>query len=427
MHERSRPTLLEIFQAALDAVNGRRCVAASLRSWQPPGPVFLIAFGKVACPMTLGAIDAIGAKIRDAFIVTKHGYAEPLPWPVLEAAHPVPDATSLAAGAGLHRFADAIPGEATVLVLLSGGASALVEELPPGADLDTLQRLNEWLLGSGRDIVAMNRVRKRLSAIKGGRLAQRLAPRPVLCLAISDVATDDPRFIGSGPLVADDTIARESIDDAPADIRAALTGAAAPPRSGDPCFARVRFEIVARLADAMKGAAAAARRRGMPAVIHSDMIAGDAAAAGEHLARALLADDPGVLHIWGGETTVRLPPTPGRGGRAQNLTLAAARLLAGHDDALLLAAGTDGTDGPTSDAGALVDGGTIERGVEAGLSADAALARADAGTFLEASGDLIRTGPTGTNVMDLMLGLRAEGGGTAANAKPQTSTEKHGR
>jgi glycerate 2-kinase len=408
MYERLRRTLLEIFQAALDAVNGRRCVEAYLRSWPAPAPVYLISIGKVACPMASGAFDALGAKIRDALVVTKRGYAESLPWPVMEAAHPVPDASSLAAGAALLRFADAIPAEATVLVLLSGGTSALVEQLPPGADLDTLQHLNQWLLGSGRDIVAMNRVRKRLSAIKGGRLAQRLAPRPVLCLAISDVASDDPRFIGSGPLVADDTIAREPIDDAPADIRAALTGAAAPPRSDDPCFARVRFEIVARLADAMRAAAAAAKQHSLQAVVHREIADGDALARGERLARALLTADSGVLQVWGGETTVRLPPAPGRGGRAQSLALAAARVLEGHDDVLLLAAGTDGTDGPTSDAGALVDGGTIERGAEAGLNADTALARADAGAFLAASGDLIRTGPTGTNVMDLMLGLRAE-------------------
>lgn len=401
-----RQLLLEIFQSAVDAVNGRRRVETWLTTNRPPAPIYVIALGKVACPMARGALDALGDDIRDAFVVTKRGYAESLPWPVLEAAHPVPDASSLAAGSSLLRFAGSIPPAATVLVLLSGGASALVEQLPAGADLDVLQTMNQWLLASGRDIVAVNRIRKRLSLIKGGRLARALAPRRVICLAISDVADDDPRYIGSGPLVADDSIEREPIDDAPTTVREALANAASPPRSGDPCFANVRFEIIARLADARNAAAEAARTHGLQAVVQREFISGEAADAGRRLGQALLTADAGVLQIWGGETTVHLPPHPGRGGRAQNLALAGARVLAGRDDVLLLAAGTDGTDGPTSDAGALVDGGTIARGTEAGLNADTALQHADAGSFLEASGDLIRTGPTGTNVMDLMLGWK---------------------
>lgn len=421
MRERWRQTLLEIFQAALDAVNGRRRVSAYLATNRPLAPVYAIAVGKVACPMAGGALDALGADIRDALIITKQGHAEPLPWPVLEAAHPVPDASSLAAGAALLRFAATIPPAATVLVLLSGGTSALVEQLPPGADLDTLRTLNEWLLASGRDIVAMNRIRKRLSRIKGGRLARALAPRQVICLAISDVPDDDPRFIGSGPLVADETIAREPIDDAPASVREALLRAPPLPRADDSCFANVRFEIVARLADAKNAAAAAARAHGLRAAVHPRHVAGDAAAVGRQLAQTLLAVDAGVLQVWGGETTVHLPADPGRGGRAQNLALAAARVLEKHDDVLLLAAGTDGTDGPTTDAGALVDGGTIERGTGAGLNADTALRRADAGSFLEASGDLVQTGPTGTNVMDLMLGVRL----AAGNGHKSETTEEH--
>lgn len=406
MNDSHRRTLLEIFQAALDAVNGRRRVREYLAAVRPPAPIYLIALGKVACPMALGALDALGADIRDALVITKHGHAEPLPWRVLEAAHPVPDASSLTAGRALFEFIAAIPTSAQVLVLLSGGTSALVEHLPPGADLATLQRANEWLLGSGRDIAAMNRIRKRLSLIKGGRLAAALAPRAVTCLAISDVPHDDPRFIGSGPLVADESIEQEPIDDAPADVRAALLAApSALPANAD-CFASVRFAVVARLEDAKRAAAEAARARGLQTTMHAEFLAGDAVAAGARLAQSVLAADAGNLQIWGGETTVQLPPHAGRGGRNQSLALAAARVLHNHPDALLLAAGTDGTDGPTRDAGALVDGGTIDRGADAGLNADSALERADAGSFLEASGDLIRTGPTGTNVMDLILGLR---------------------
>lgn len=406
MPDARRQVLLEILLAALEAVNGRARVRAFLAARPLPAPVYLIAIGKAACAMARGAHEALGHAIGDGFVATKHGHAELLPWPVRETGHPVPDDASLAAGAALLAFADAIPRDAHVLVLLSGGASALVESLPAGADLALLQRLNRWLLGSGRDIAAMNRVRKRLSLIKGGRLAQRLAPRPVTCLAISDVPGDDPRFIGSGPLVPDETAAHEPIDGAPPDVRSALLAAPPLPGAGDPCFAGVRFEIVARLADAKQAAADAARPRGLNAVVHPEFVAGDAIAAGTRLAQAVLVSAPGVLQVWGGETTVQLPPHPGRGGRNQSLGLSAARALQGRADVLLLAAGTDGTDGPTPDAGALVDGGTIERGAGEGRDADAALARADAGGFLEASGDLIQTGPTGTNVMDLVLGWR---------------------
>lgn len=403
----SRRALLEIFDAAVAAVNGAVRVRDHLRAHPLPGPVHVIAIGKAACPMARGAVEALGERIRGALIVTKHGHAEPLPWPVIEAGHPVPDSASLAAGERLLAFVAALPPEAPVLVLLSGGASALVERLPEGAGLEHLRRLNEWILASGRDIAAANRIRKRLSLVKGGRLAARLAPRAVLCLAISDVPGDDPRYIGSGPLVADASIGEEPIDDAPADLRALLARTPPPPAADDPAFARVRVEIVARLADAKQAAARAARERGLDAVVEPEPLRGDALEAGVRLAARLLESCPRQVRVWGGETTVRLPPRPGRGGRNQSFALAAALALRGKPGVYLLAAGTDGTDGPTEDAGALVDGETVARGEAAGLDAGRALAGADAGTFLAASGDLIRTGPTGTNVMDLVLGLRA--------------------
>ncbi len=403
-----RERLLEVLFAALRAVHGRPCVREALAAQPIPAPVYLVAYGKAACAMALGASDALGQHIADAFIVTKQGHAEPLAWPVLQAGHPVPDEGSLLAGEPLLRFVEGIPSSAQVLVLLSGGASALVEKLPPGAQLETLQRLNEWLLASGRDIAAMNRIRKRLSLIKGGRLAKLLAPRRVTCLAISDVPNDDARFIGSGPLVADASIAEERFDDAPPEVQAALLAAPPVPPPGDPCFARVRFKIVARLDDAKHAAARAAMACGWQAAIHSDPLAGEASDVGVELAQRVLASAPNTLHIWGGETTVRLPARPGRGGRNQSLALAAARVLRGARGVLLLAVGTDGTDGPTAEAGALVDGGTIDRGEQEGRDAGRSLAAADAGSFLEASGDLVQTGPTGTNVMDLVLGIKVE-------------------
>lgn len=402
----ARQQLLQLLQAALEAVNGRVRVREYLRARPLITPVRLIALGKAACAMARGAHDVLGAGILAALVVTKAGHAEPLPWPVTEAGHPLPDARSLAAGNELMRFVEALPPDARVLVLLSGGASALIECLPPGVDLPLLQRVNDWLLASGLDIVQMNRLRKQISLIKGGRLAQRLAPREVLCLAISDVPGDDPRSIGSGPLVADESAASISATTLPEFVRTALAAAAPPPRADDVCFARVRFDVVARLDDAKRAAATAALGVGWRPRIDGELITGDAADAGARLAQELLRTEENGVRIWGGETTVQLPPNPGRGGRNQSVALSAAIQLAGRDGVYLLAAGTDGSDGPTQDAGALVDADTVARGEAQGLDARAALSRADAGSFLEASGDLINTGPTGTNVMDLMLGVR---------------------
>ena len=403
-----RQDLLRIFQSAITAVHGRNRVRDYLQQNKISAPVFLLSIGKAACAMAQGAHEVLGASIIEALVVTKHGHAESLPWPVLEAGHPLPDEQSLAAGQELLDFAARIPPGAAVLLLLSGGASALVEVLPKGKNLAQLHALNDWLLASGLDIAAMNQLRKRLSRIKGGRLAALLAPRPVLCLAISDVPGDDPRVIGSGPLVADNSL-HAALDTAslPPVVAEALRYSPPAPVADDACFNNVEFAIIARLDDAKRAAAAAARQLGYRATLHPEFINGDALAAGTRLAQVLLTAPAGEIQIWGGETTIKLPPHPGRGGRNQSLALAAAQILADQRNVWFMSGGTDGSDGPGLDAGALVDGGTVTRGEQEGLNVSQALAAADAGSFLEASGDLIQTGPTGTNVMDLMLGLRA--------------------
>lgn len=402
-----RKNLLEIFQSALVAVNGRACVRERLKERPLPGKTYMLAVGKAACAMAQGAQDVMGNEIAEALIITKKGHAEALPWPVLEAGHPLVDESSLEAGRKLLAFVDRIPPQAAVLVLISGGASALVEALPARISLDRFQEINRWILGSGLDINDYNRIRRRLSRLKGGRLARLLSPRRVLCLVVSDVPGNDLRAIGSGPLVADEDLRRPlAIKGLPDFITEALKHMPAAPAPDDPCFQNVKREIVATLDNAKSAAVDAAKGLGYQAMLETGFISGDALEAGARLAKKLLRTQTGTIHVWGGETTIRLPESPGRGGRNQSLALAAAMMLQGHDDAWFLAAGTDGTDGPTDDAGALVDGGTIARGDQAGQNAEQALARADAGNFLEASGDLIQTGPTGTNVMDLMLGLK---------------------
>ncbi|NCA71153.1 MAG: DUF4147 domain-containing protein [Sphingobacteriia bacterium] len=404
-----RQSLLQILAEALQTVDGRACVRRTLKSRPTRAPTWVCAIGKAAPAMLLGAHDALGPSWPGGLLITKPGHLEPgqLAGLGIEAhlgGHPLPTQDSLAAGLTLLRRVSELPADARLLFLLSGGASSLVEIPTDGLGLAELRRMNTWLLGSGLAIDSINLVRKAVSRIKGGGLLRAVADRPIRVLAISDVPDDDPAVIGSGLLVPEP------------DLQARLTALELPSwladwvwrglaERGAPAPVAPAIELVATLDDAKSAAAAAGRRAGLPVHLHAQPITGDAARAGRHLAESLLRGPPG-LHVWGGETTVRLPSEPGRGGRNQHLALAAAIALAGHPGVLLLSSGTDGTDGPTQDAGALIDGSTLSRAADAGLDAAACLARADSGPLLEASGDLIRTGPTGTNVMDLILGLR---------------------
>jgi hydroxypyruvate reductase len=401
--------LLEVFAAALRATEGRAVVGQALVARPLDGPVWICAIGKAAQSMVLGACDALGPRVVGGLLITKPGHLHPpalagLGIESLIGGHPLPDAGSLAAGRRLIVALGALPSQAEALFLLSGGASSLVEVPIAGLGLADLQRMNQWLLGSGLPIDAVNRVRKSVSRIKGGGLLSELGERPARVLAISDVPGDDPGVIGSGLLVPEiglaEAFARLDLPTWLSDwVERGLTEGGPLPRRGP------RVELVATLETAKSAAAEAGRRASVAVRVDAQPVEGDAALAGRRLARAVLAG-PAGLSIAGGETTLRLPDAPGRGGRNQHLALAAAIELAGHADAALLSAGTDGTDGPTDDAGALVDGTTLERIRDAGLDAERGLRGADSGTLLEASGDLIRTGPTGTNVMDLILGWR---------------------
>ena len=405
-----RARLREIFDAGLARVCGRGAVRDYFaHNPPPPAPVYLVAVGKAASAMALGALDALAARVEAGLVITKHGHVDEElarigAFECLESDHPVPGAESLAAGAVLLERLDAWarPG-ARFVFLLSGGASSLVEVLAPPLRLDDLARLTQSLLENGLDIARMNVVRRALSRIKGGRLAAHLRGCPTLNLLISDVLGDDPGVIGSGLL----TPVRETprAEDFPAPVAAALRGVEVVPAPEAAAFASVETHIVARLEDAKQACARKAEALGYDATVVGAFLDGDANEAARAVCRDLCAGDSGV-HIWGGETLMCLPHNPGRGGRNQHLALAAAVAVRGRDDVFVLAGGTDGTDGPTAAAGGLVDGATVARGEAAGLSAEDSLARADSGTFLEAAGDLVATGPTGTNVMDLVIGLR---------------------
>jgi hydroxypyruvate reductase len=398
-----RADIERIYHAALNAVNGRTAVARALREGGvADGPFYLVAVGKAATAMAHGLADERAADVVAALVVTRAGYEDPdlarrLPVQTITAPHPIPDARSLEAGEALVRFIEQTPADGRFVFLVSGGASSLIERLAPGMDAAALARLNRWLLASGLDIGRTNRLRKAFSTIKGGRLAQWIGERPADVLLISDVPGDAPATIGSGLLFVDDDppLTAAELDALPAGL---VPAPPAPPVQAP----SVSAHVVARNAAAVEAAAEQARSQGFVVSCPDRFLDGEARALGADLAAALV-NVPGCLHVWGGEPTVTLPREPGRGGRMQALALAAAQGLAGHP-AVLLAAGTDGADGPGEDAGALVDGQTIIRGQRVGLDAERTLDDADSGRFLAASGDLIRTGGTGTNVMDLVIG-----------------------
>lgn len=402
---RAAQILRALLDAALAAVNGRALVADDLRR-RDALLGSIVAIGKAASAMLEGALDVLPDV--QALLITKDGHVSPVlrhraGMELIEAGHPLPDARSLEAGWRLLAFIAATPMDRPLLFLLSGGASSLVEVLPEGVSLEDWQRVNAWLLGSGLDIHSMNALRKRLSCIKGGRLLEHLGGRRALVLMISDVPGDEPASIGSGllsPCV--DVSLPENLPDWMRDL---LDAAPPMPSLHDSRWSSVEARILAGNATALDGAVRAALCLGVPIHRHDEFLRGDAAKTGARLARELIHGALGV-HLWGGEITVNLPEHPGRGGRNQHLALSAALALEGQAGVTLLAAGTDGTDGATQDAGACVDGGTVSAMRAQGIAPEDALRWADSGTALAAVDALIRTGPTGTNVMDVALAIK---------------------
>lgn len=363
--------LLDLFTAGVTAVSGDTAVARAFADDAPPAPDRIIAVGKAATAMARAAHQAYPD--IPVLIVTKYHHADDAPpgAEVIESAHPVLDENSLRAGARLREAVSAMQPDSHLLMLVSGGASALAEDPVDGLDLAGLTQRARQMLGSGADIHAMNAARKQLSRIKGGKLLGRFKGARVTTYAISDVEGDVLGVIGSG------------IGAAPADAPFTFT-----PR------------IVASNAIARAAVIDTATAEGLQTLTNEETLYADIEALAPRLGTALRAAVPG-LHLWGGEPTVILPENPGQGGRNQSLALLIAREIAGLPGLRVLVAGTDGTDGPTDAAGAIVDGQTWEAtGAEA-------LARANAGPWLEARGALLRTGPTGTNVMDLVIALKS--------------------
>lgn len=364
--------LTSLWWAGVNSVRGETAVAQALDRRRISRPDVIIAVGKAAASMARAALATYGTGIP-TLVVTKYNHGNDLPdWvDLIEAAHPVPDENTLIAGETMARRVREMPSGSHLLMLVSGGSSALAELPEPGHTLPSLQTENRHMLAEGLDIHEMNARRKTLSQIKGGKLLAAFPGEMVTTLAISDVEGDSLAVIGSG------------IGDVPDDARFSF----------DPHI--IASNRIAREASAL----AAEAEFGLKVQLNLETLYADintlAPVIGDRLRRG-----PAGIYIWGGEPTVVLPPDPGQGGRNQALALLLAREIEGRYDIDILVAGTDGTDGPTSAAGGFADGQVWSEDAKRFVRA------ADSGRYLEQRNALFTTGPTGTNVMDLVLAVK---------------------
>jgi hydroxypyruvate reductase len=376
------------------------------------GRVFVIGGGKASVPMAAAVADVLGERLNRGAVVTKYEHVRgwsPGRIDVIEAAHPVPDQNSVRGARAIAELAEEAGEGDLVLCLISGGGSALLTRPAGGMTLDDFRAMTDALLRSGATIDEINTVRKHCSGIKGGNLARLAAPAALVTLILSDVVGDPLDVIASGPTVPDSTTvadAREVLHrygiDPPAGLRET-------PKPGDQIFKGVQNVIVGSNRLAAAAAVEKARSLGFDALLLGTYVEGEAREVGRvaaALAKGVRADgdplSPPACLVWGGETTVTVRGE-GKGGRNQELALAAALALDGWSDVLIMALATDGTDGPTDAAGAVVTGETMARARELGLDARVLLAANDSYHFFEPLSDLIRTGPTGTNVNDLLF------------------------
>ena len=435
---RHRELLERLYHAGVEAADPYRAVRSALGQTAIGARPWVIALGKGAVPMARGALDALseGQRMPQGGLVvaaTDVG-GDVAPLQLLVGDHPVPGGRSAAASRALAALVGLVrPGD-DVLVLLSGGASSLIASPVDGVSAADLAGLFDGLLRSGASIGTMNALRKRVLRWGAGRLAEGLAGARTTVLVASDVIGDEVASIASGPCTADVLRAADLVDLAdqhhlgsfiPPGVRDylddVLRGARPEtPKSSAPCFDTVIQRVVLNNATALDGIVAAAGRLGVAHVhLAPTLLLGPAASTGEAIARACCAlraggaatlGPPARCLVWGGETTVRIESgTSGIGGRSQELALAAARVLARaeepHGGVALLAAGTDGRDGPTDAAGATVDADTWWRIVDAGIDPELALRQHDAGTALDAAAALFRPGASGTNANDVVIAL----------------------
>jgi glycerate 2-kinase len=425
--------LLACYDAALAAADPARAVRDGLAAREVAlelgrdRPHWIIALGKAAPAMAGAAFAHCAAHeltIAGGLVISTAKSVMPAPtFEMVVGDHPVPGIRSRHAAERLTAIVERIGRDDVVLLLLSGGTSSLIGAPIDGVRDEDLAALNSLLLGAGVPISRMNAVRKRFSRWGAGRLAAALECARVIPILLADVPNEDPAMVASGPVSPDHLEAwhvERILRDAGIAVQVPLSVASAlgamragvmaeTPKADNPVFARVEEPYVVGNGLALEAAAAHAHSLGYaPVLLSRTILTGDATAAGRVLAHSLVRSSPATCLIWGGETTVRLPAEHGLGGRSQQLALATAEVLdeAGASDSWLLAAGTDGRDGPTSAAGAMVSGGTWAASRRAGGDPARSLQRCDAFGALGAADALLPARETGTNVMDIVVAIR---------------------
>lgn len=418
----------EIFSAAIAAVEPEAAVLRALEHHKPliesSDGIFVAALGKAAVPMAKAARNLLGDRIRGGVAVTKDGHGGDIEGiSVIEAGHPIPNEKSLLGAREILDVCEKAGEDDWVLVLVSGGGSALVTAPVSGVTLEDMARVNELLVESGADIYQINTVRKHLSRVKGGRLAKAAFPARVLTLVLSDVVGDDLSTIASGPTAPDPTtfddaleiletyrlqerVPRSVLDHLDAGRRGEREET---PTEDDPVFQRVTHAIVGGASTALDAAGRRAEKLGYTPLVLSSMFEGDTgelarfhAAVVREVRRYDRPVMPPACLISGGETTVHVTGG-GTGGRNTHFALEFALAVDGVEGVMGLFAGSDGTDGPTDAAGAFAAGDTISRGRQIHLDAELYKKNSDSYTYFQKLGDLFVTGPTRTNVMDIRL------------------------
>ena len=397
-----------IIRQAISAMTPAYAVEKALKGRSFPGRIYLVAAGKAAWKMADAAAKTLGDSLTAGVVVTKYGHVEhPLPGIVCnEGGHPVPDEQSVIGTQAALDLTQDLQTSDTVLFLLSGGGSALFEK--PLLPLAELQSITNQMLAAGCNIVEINTVRKRLSAVKGGKFAAWCAPAKVLSIALSDVLGDPLDMIASGPTVPDRSTSEQALDvirryhiQISAQAEACLR-AETPKELPD-----AETQIIGSVRELCRAAGEACQTLGYIPVLLTDQLCCEAKDAGSFLSSILrthAADGCKTAYLAGGETVVHLSGR-GKGGRNQEMTLAAAQGIAGLGNAAVICTGSDGTDGPTDAAGGYVDGDTLAAIADKGLSYATMMENHDAYHALDAVGGLIKTGPTGTNVNDIAVAL----------------------
>lgn len=403
-----RKDAAQIMQASLHAVLPDAAVRRALQAFrQPKGRLVMVALGKAAWQMAHAASDALGNAIEEGIVITKYGHdMGPIPRTAIwQAGHPIPDQNSFDATAAAIELVQPLRQQDTVLLLISGGGSALFEK--PLCPPDELTDMTDQLMRCGANIVEINTLRKRISAVKGGRFAQLCAPAQVFSIVLSDIVGDPLDMIASGPAYPDQSTTEQAISIVQKyGLHLSPTILSLLEQPMPHTLDNVETHITGSVRELCTAAAAQCRALGYDPVILTDSLSCEAREAGSFLAavaqyQARICQAP-CAFIAGGETVVHITGT-GKGGRNQELALSAARGLSGIPNAVLFSVGSDGTDGPTDAAGGIVDGSTRDALLAQGIGIEAFLQQNDAYTALDRVGGLIRTGPTGTNVNDVAV------------------------